>query len=125
MSIPSLKNAKHRHLILQKHIFKSISKFQKCFVDVTNIKHCKTLTKLLLSDHKLMIEEGRKMRPKIPRNERIYNTCDRIEDEIHILIEYEKYKYDRIEIIKVITDEVPKFAEMVQNKVYILNVTRK
>ena len=30
---------------------------------------------------------GRRMRPKIPRNERLCNTCNTIEDEIHFLIE--------------------------------------
>ena len=50
-----------------------------------------------------MIKEGRRMRPKLPRNERICNTCNTIEDEIHFLIECEKYKYDRIEKFKVIT----------------------
>ena len=49
-----------QHLILQTQIqyktFKSTPKFEKCFADVKHIKHLKALTKLTLSDHKLMIE---------------------------------------------------------------------
>ena len=39
-----------------------------------------------------------------------------IEDKKHFLIECEKYKCDRIEIFKVITDEVPNFAELPDSK---------
>ena len=39
-------------------------------------KHLKAFTKLRLSDHNLMIEEGRRKRPMLPRNERLCNTCN-------------------------------------------------
>ena len=68
-------------------MFKSTAKFEKYF-DVKNIKHLKFLTKPRLSGHKLMIEEGRRMRSEIPRNERICNTCNTIEDEIHSIDYY-------------------------------------
>ena len=58
---------------------------------VANTGHRRTLTKLQLSDHKLEIESGRHIRPKINRE---YGTCklcskpDKqvpIEDEVHFI----------------------------------------
>ena len=54
--------------------FKNIPKFEKYLDDIKNMKYLKALTKLRLSDHKLMIEEGRRKRPIIPREERICKT---------------------------------------------------
>ena len=55
------------YLILQKpntyKVFKSTSKSEKYFECVQNIKNLKAFTKLRLSDHNLMIEEGRSKRP--------------------------------------------------------------
>ena len=44
-----------------------------------------------------MIEEGRRKRPIIPREERICKTCNKIEDEIHFLVDCDKYKDDRMD----------------------------
>ena len=60
-----------------------------------NIKHLKILNKFRLSDHKLMIEEGRKIRPRISRNDRLCKACNILEDEIHFLIDCKKYKNKR------------------------------
>ena len=38
----------------------------------------KAFTKLRLSDHNLMIEEGRRKRPMLPRIERLCNTCNKL-----------------------------------------------
>ena len=38
-------------------------------VDITSLRHRVTYTKFRLSDHSLMIEEGRRKRPKVPRDE--------------------------------------------------------
>ena len=32
-----------------------------------------------------MMEKGRRKRPMLQRNERLCDTCDKIEDEIHFL----------------------------------------
>ncbi len=51
-----------------------------------------TMTKLRTSDHKLMIEDMRKMRPKPPREERNCFMChDMVEDEAHFLTECQLY----------------------------------
>ena len=71
-------------------LFKSTSKSEKSF------------TKLRRSDHNLMIEEGRRKRPMLPRNERLCNTCKKLNDEIHFLIECDKYKKERFDKFKTI-----------------------
>ena len=73
-----MKNGKIRYLFLQKQIlckvFKTIPKFENYLECIKNIKHLKSFVKLRLSDHNLMIEEGRRKRPMIPRNERLCDT---------------------------------------------------
>ena len=63
-----------------------------------------------------MIEEGRRKRPIIPRNERLCKTCNKLEDEIHFLIDCDRYKYDRIEMFKEIINEFPNFGDIIDSK---------
>ena len=96
---------------------KNIPKFEK---------YLKALTKLRLSDHKLMIEEGRRKRPI--REERICKTCNKIEDEIHFLIDCDKYKDDRMDKFKIIINEVPCFEDMPDSKtkfIYLMSQENK
>ena len=51
-------------------------KFENYLTDVTNRKHRVAMSKLRTSDHKLMIEQGRR---KGPRIERSFRTCPRCE----------------------------------------------
>ena len=61
------------------------------YLDQLNQRNLRcSLSKIRLSDHKLMIEQGRKTKPKTPRQERICVLCDdgtnsKIEDEVHFL----------------------------------------
>ena len=43
----------------------------------------------------------------LPRNERLCNTCNKLDDEIQFLIERNKYKNERFDKFKSITEEVP------------------
>ena len=58
---------------------------------VTNTNHKRALTKLRLSDHKLEIENGRHIRPKINRENRTCKLCSKqdkqvpIEDVVHFI----------------------------------------
>ena len=58
---------------------------------VTNTGHRRALTKLRLSDHKLEIENGRHIRPKINRENRTCKLCSKpnkqapIEGEVHFI----------------------------------------
>ena len=97
-------------------LFKNTPKFEKYFDYIKNIKHLKAFIKFRISDHKLLIAEGRRKRPIIPRNERICKTCNKIEDESHFLIDCDNYNYDRIEEFKKITSQFPNFAEITDSK---------
>ena len=56
-------------------------------LQVTNILHRITLTKLRLSNHKLAIETGRYVRPYKKPKERICSICKKdVEDEIYFSI---------------------------------------
>ena len=55
-------------------------------VQIKNPKQRQTLTKFRLSNHKLMIEIGRHMIPKLDKEQRICQICYAgVEDEIHFL----------------------------------------
>ena len=69
-----------------------------------------------LSYHKLLIEEGRRFRPILPRNERICKKCDKIEDETHFLIDCELYKNDTKVMFRSVVQEYPGFAEIKESK---------
>ena len=75
-----------------------------------------------------MIEEGRRKRPIIPREERICKTCNKIEDGTHFLIDCDKYKDDRMDKFKIITNEVPCFEDMPDSEtklIYLMSQENK
>ena len=89
-------------------------------------------TKLRLSDHNLMIEQGRKAKIKLPHerrtcnNELCYNEhLSQIEDEIHFLFDcqWRKYIALRENLIVEITSKVPQFYKLnnIQKFVYIMS----
>ena len=58
---------------------------------IRNTKHRQKLTKLRLSNHRLMIETGR--HTKLPKEQRICPACNEgIEDEIHFLVKCDLYE---------------------------------
>ena len=78
-----------------------------------------SLTKLRLSDHRLMIESGRRCKPKTPLQERICPLCNdgsskSIEDEVHFLFScnWEKYKQLREKFFNKIFNIVPNFGNL-------------
>ena len=79
----------NKSLVYCKH--KSEFKMESYLTRVTNTSHRRALTKLRLSDHKLEIECGRHIRPKINRENRTCKLCSKlhkqtpIEDEVHFI----------------------------------------
>ena len=73
---------------------KSNIKLEPYLLQVRNKKHRRMLAKLRLSDHKLEIETGRHLRPKIDQDRRICRLCNtsEIENEIHFLMHCNLYK---------------------------------
>ena len=84
----------------------------EAYLNHTNRKERVSMTKLRTSDHKLMIEEMRKQRPKPPREERTCFMCrDKVEDEAHFLTECRLYgSYARH--WGGIIDQAPQIAEL-------------
>ena len=73
--------------------FKTRSKFETYLCDVSNRKHRVAMTKFRTSDHRLMIEQGRRTRPRKERHERTCPHCSTtIEDECHFLTNCSMYK---------------------------------
>ena len=67
-------------------LFKKRVEYENYLTDIKNRKRRVSFTKFRLSDHCLMIEKGRHIRPIIPRNERFCPFCpSSVEDEIHFL----------------------------------------
>ena len=79
----------NKPLVYLKH--KSEFKMESYLTQVTYTSHRRALTKLRLSDHKLEIESGRYIRPKINRENRTCKLCSKpnkqapIEDEVHFI----------------------------------------
>jgi hypothetical protein len=72
-------------------LFKPDMKFES-YLYHNNRKERVMMTKLRLSDHKLMVEVGRHRRPLVPRPERKCNMCeDAVEDETHFLTDCRLY----------------------------------
>ena len=62
------------------------------YLNHQNRKQRVAMTKLRISDHKLMIEQGRHTRPMTPRDERFCHMCENtVEDESHFLAECKLY----------------------------------
>ena len=76
--------------------FKTSVYFEKYLQHVKNIKHKKALTRFRVSNHSLMIEKGRQMRPRVERNDRKCFYCrNDVEDEIHFLVKCPVYQENR------------------------------
>ena len=97
-------------------LFKEKPKMEEYLKHIKDIRYIKTLTKFRLSDHKLMIEEGRKKRPRINRADRLCLLCSKLEDEIHFLIDCERYKEERTEMYEKIEKFFPNFRRINDSK---------
>ena len=63
-----------------------------------------------------MIEEGRRVRPRISREDRKCLDCKVIEDEVHFLIDCEKYKKERETAFQAINQFFPTFDSIAQSR---------
>ena len=60
-------------------------------IQIENVRHI--LTKFRLSEHKLLIEIGRNL--KIPRDQRLCEICNVLEDEFHFFYECKRNTNNR------------------------------
>ena len=90
---------------------------------VKNRKHRVAMTKLRVSDHNLMIEQARRMRPHIPMEQRICSLCKTLEDETHFLLTCCRYE-NRNTLIQQVEQVCPNFKNIPSNDLklsYILS----
>ena len=99
-------------------IIKIKPKMEKYLEEITDFRYIKILTKFRLSDHNLMIEEGRRKRPKIERIDRLCKHCDKdaVDDEIHFLLSCTKYTAGRNVLLEKISHLYPNFNTISDNK---------
>ena len=90
--------------------FKYNVSLEKYLYKVKNIRHKIALTRLRLSNHNLLIETGRHLRPKLERHERKCFICrNEIEDEFHFVIKCPLYSCERKALYKSLTNNSNNF----------------
>ena len=72
------------------------------YLDTLTLKQYRVaMSKLRVSSHRLLIESGRWNKPQpIPRNERLCQICNKLEDEHHFLLECSLFTDERKKYIK-------------------------
>ena len=104
--------------------FKDQITYERYLDTVKNRKRRVSMAKMRLSDHCLMIEEGRHCRPILPREERICPLCPGvIETEEHFLMECTAYEHRDLLFDKV-TATAPQFANLNPHDQFIFLVTQ-
>ena len=95
------------------------------FLDQLSRKLRRVMLKFRLSDHKLMIEEGRHFRPKIPRENRWCKFCGTaVEDEQHMLIDCKMYG-NRQKWFENIAEKYPNFSSLNSHQKFIFLMTQE
>ena len=82
------------------------------YLSLEKRKHRVLLCKLRTSDHKLRIEEGRRTKPKTPREQRTCFQCPtQVEDEKHFLVDCKLYG-SRPQLYNIIEGICPEFTRL-------------
>ena len=83
-------------------------------------------TKFRLSDHNLLIEQGRGKKPKIPRKLRICPICHvEVENEIHFLTKCNAYHDREVFFNWISTYKVPSFKNLTSKDKYIFLMSQE
>jgi hypothetical protein len=79
---------------------------------IGNFEHRRCLTKLRISAHRLHIETGRYQ--GIPPHQRLCEQCDsgEVEDEIHFLLCCSKFREERQQLFKTISQSCNNFLQL-------------
>ena len=84
-----------------------------------------TLTKMRISDHKLMIEEGRRTTPQTPREQRTCKICSQqIESEYHFLMKCNLYG-SRQSFFDAVSTSVPQFQSLNSRQKFLFLMTQE
>ena len=103
--------------------FKSTVKFESYFHQVDNLKHRKSLSRFRMSNHSLMIEKGRHLRPEVERGERKCLCKTDVEDEFHFVTKCPLYTGERKHLFNTVSIKCKNFESMTgkQKFIYILS----
>ena len=104
-------------------LFKNTVFFEKYLYEIKNMKHKIALSRFRLSNHNLLIEKGRHMKPKLDRNERKCFVCkDAVEDEKHFITICPLYSKHRAILYQSLHDNSIYFDSLTDEKkiIYIM-----
>ena len=81
-------------------LFKKKFDLEDYLMKIKDFNLRKILSKFRLSDHNLAIELGRRIKPKIPANNRLCKKCDNnvVEDEMHFILDCDLYSQERMNL---------------------------
>ena len=106
-------------------LFKNNVKYENYLTDIRNRKQRVSFSKYRLSDHCLMVEKGRHIKPIIPRNERFCPSCPtEVEDEIHFITQCTAYN-NRPNLFNKIESDVPNFLNMDNQEKFIFLMSQE
>lgn len=105
--------------LLHYNIFKSEFVLEPYLLNVKNFYDRISFSQLRLSSHKLHIETGRYVRPKIDRCNRLCNACNQVEDEKHLLLHCQKFVVARNFMFNTVSTYHNNFSRMSDHGKYI------
>ena len=82
-------------------LIKTENAFEPYLATIKDYKMRNYVSRFRMSNHQLMIEKGRRMRPKIDRDKRFcFNCHSEIENELHFVINCPIYKTERLKLFE-------------------------
>ena len=108
-NIEVIKQSGHETKLRTYKLFKDTFCLEPYLHIVKDSRYRTALTRLRLSSHKLSIETGRHVKPKIPVNSRLCENCNlqEIEDEVHFLLVCPKYTRARETLLHEFSKYIP------------------
>lgn len=98
--------------------------YEKYLDQIKNPKHKKSLSRFRLSNHDLLIEKGRYMRPKLERHERECFNCEaEIEDEQHFIVKCPFYMEERQKRLDCCKNDSRNFDSLTDDQTFIFILT--
>ena len=106
--------------------FKRTVHYEKYLEQIKNFKYKKSLSRFRLSNHDLLIEKGRYMRPKLERHERKCFNCEsEIEDEQHFVVKCPFYTEERQKLFDCCKNESRNFDSLTDDEKFIFILTNE
>ena len=95
-------------------------------IEIKNTKYKIALTRFRLSNHNLLIEKGRHMRPRLDRNERKCFLCkDTVEDEQHFITKCPLYSKQRSTLYHSLQNNSIHFNSLTDEQKFVFIMTNE